>query len=137
MEVKRVCNKCGKTNMIDSTNLTKMEVYDDEGTFYKIMFIVCQNCFEKDVVQIDDVETLRMFRELKKITIKTARKNLKGETISPKDIKKKDKLTKSLRKKRAELQKLCYGKKLYNENKKVIVERLTFPEVGDIIESNL
>ena len=137
MEVKRVCKKCGKTNIVDGVNLMKGEVYDDDGTFYKIMFVVCNRCFEKDVVQIDDVETLRMFRELKKLTIKTARKNLKGETISPKDIKKKDRLTKSLRKKRAELQKLCCGKKLYNENKKVIIERLTFPEVGDIIESNL
>lgn len=137
MEVQRVCSKCGEVNTLDSSNLIRVEVTDENGTFYKIMYHDCKRCGERDVVQIDSAETLKMFRELKSLTIKVARKNVKGETISPKDIRKKDRMMKQLRSKRAELEEFCNGKKLFDENKKVIVEQLTFPKVGDIIESNL
>lgn len=137
MKVQRVCRKCGEVNEADSGNLIRMDVYDEEGTYYKIMYYDCKRCGERDVVQIDNIETLEMFRKLKSLTIKVARKNMKGETISPKDIRKKDKWMKELRKKREDLNELCSGKKLFDENKKVVVEQLIFPKVGDIIESNL
>ena len=137
MEVQRVCRKSGEVNTLDSSNLIRADVYDEEGTYYKIMYCDCKRCGERDVVQIDNTETLGMFRELKSLTIKVARKNVKGETVSPKDIRKKDCMMKRLRSKRAELEELCNGKKLFDENKKVVVEQLTFPKVGDIIESNL
>lgn len=137
MKVQRVCRKCGEINEVDSSNLIRMDVYDEEGTFYKIMYCDCKRCRERDVVQIDSTETLEMFRKLKSLTIKVARKNMKGETVSPKDVRKKDRTMKQLRSKRAELEELCNGKKLFDENKKVVVEQLTFPKVGDIIESNL
>ena len=137
LKVQRVCRKCGEVNEVDSSNLIRMDVYDEEGTYYKIMYCDCKRCRERDVVQIDNVETLEMFRKLKSLTIKVARKNMKGETVSPKDIRKKDKWMKELRKKREDLNELCSGKKLFDENKKVVVEQLTFPKVGDIIESNL
>lgn len=137
MEVQRVCGKCGEVNKIDSSNLIRKDVYDEEGTYYKIMFYDCKRCKERDVVQIDNMETLILFRKLKKMILKVAEKNRKGETISPKDIRKKDELMKELRSKRAELEEFCNGKKLYDKDKKVVVEQLTFPKVGDIIESNL
>lgn len=137
MKVQRVCRKCGEVNEIDSSNLIRADVYDEEGTYYKIMYCDCKRCGERDVVQIDNTETLGMFRKLKDLTIKVARKNVKGETVSPRDVHKKDKWMKGLRKKREDLNELCSGKKLFDENKKVVVEQLTFPKVGDIIESNL
>lgn len=137
MKVQRVCRKCGEVNEVDSGNLIRMDVYDEEGTYYKIMYCDCKRCGERDVVQIDSTETLEMFRKLKDLTIKVARKNVNGETVSPKDVRKKDKWMKELRKKREDLNELCSGKKLFDENKKVVVEQLTFPKVGDIIESNL
>lgn len=137
MKVQRVCRKCGEVNEIDSSNLIRADVYDEEGTYYKIMYCDCKRCGERDVVQIDNTETLGMFRKLKDLTIKVARKNVKGETVSPRDVHKKDKWMKDLRKKREDLNELCSGKKLFDENKKVVVEQLTFPKVGDIIESNL
>ena len=137
MKVQRVCRKCGEVNEVDSGNLIRMDVYDEEGTYYKIMYCDCKRCKERDVVQIDNVDTLEMFRKLKSLTIKVARKNMKGETVSPKDTRKKDRWMKELRKKREDLNELCSGKKLFDENKKVVVEQLTFPKVGDIIESNL
>lgn len=137
MKVQRVCRKCGEVNEIDSSNLIRADVYDEEETYYKIMYCDCKRCGERDVVQIDNTETLGMFRKLKDLTIKVARKNVKGETVSPMDVRKKDKWMKDLRKKREDLNELCSGKKLFDENKKVVVEQLTFPKVGDIIESNL
>ena len=137
MKVQRVCRKCGEVNEVDSGNLIRMDVYDEQGTYYKIMYCDCKRCKERDVVQIDSTDTLEMFRKLKSLTIKVARKNMKGETVSPKDIRKKDKWMKELRRKREDLNELCSGKKLFDENKKVVVEQLTFPKVGDIIESNL
>lgn len=137
MKVQRVCRKCGEVNEIDSSNLIRADVYDEEGTYYKIMYCDCKRCGERDVVQIDNTETLGMFRKLKDLIIKVARKNVKGETVSPRDVHKKDKWMKDLRKKREDLNELCSGKKLFDENKKVVVEQLTFPKVGDIIESNL
>lgn len=137
MKVQRVCRKCGEVNEVDSGNLIRMDVYDEEGTYYKIMYCDCKRCGERDVVQVDSTETLEMFRKLKSLTIKVARKNMKGETINPKDVRRKDKWMKELRKKREDLNELCSGKKLFDENKKVVVEQLTFPKVGDIIESNL
>lgn len=137
MKVQRVCRKCGEVKEIDSSNLIRADVYDEEGTYYKIMYCDCKRCGERDVVQIDNTETLGMFRKLKDLTIKVARKNVKGETVSPRDVHKKDKWMKDLRKKREDLNELCSGKKLFDENKKVVVEQLTFPKVGDIIESNL
>lgn len=137
VKVQRVCRKCGEINEVDSGNLIRMDVYDEEGTYYKIMYCDCKRCGERDVVQIDSAETLEMFRKLKSLTIKVVRKNMKGETVSPKDVRKKDRWMKDLRKKREDLNELCSGKKLFDENKKVVVEQLTFPKVGDIIESNL
>ena len=137
MKVQRVCRKCGEVNEIDSSNLIRADVYDEEGTYYKIMYCDCKRCGERDVVQIDNTETLGMFRKLKDLTIKVARKNVNGETVSPKDVRKKDKWMKELRRKREDLNELCSGKKLFDENKKVVVEQLTFSKVGDIIESNL
>lgn len=137
MKVQRVCSKCGEVNEVDSGNLIRADVYDEEGIYYKVMYCDCRRCGERDVVQIDSTETLEMFRKLKSLTIKVARKNMKGETISPKDVRKKDRLMKELRRKREDLNELCNGKKLFDENKKVVVEQLTFPKVGDIIESNL
>lgn len=137
VKVQRVCRKCGEVNEIDSSNLIRADVYDEEGKYYKIMYCDCKRCGERDVVQIDNTETLGMFRKLKDLTIKVARKNMKGETVSPKDVNKKNRWMKELRRKREDLNELCSGKKLFDENKKVVVEQLTFSKVGDIIESNL
>lgn len=137
MKVNRKCRKCGETIVIDSNSLIRKDAYDEEGKYYKIMYCDCEHCGERDAIQIDDMETIEIFRELKKMIIKTQRKKIKGETINPKAVRKKDKLMKNLRKKRELLQKECSGKKIYDENKKIIFERLTFSEVGDIIESNL
>lgn len=137
MEIQRVCKKCGEVNEIDSSNLIRKDVHDEYGNYYKLMYCDCVRCHTRDFVQIDDKNTLEEFKRLKKLIIKVARKQLKGETISQKDIKKKDKMMKQIREDREKLREICAGKKYFDENEKIIAECLTFEKVGDIIESNL
>lgn len=89
MEIKRVCKKCGEVFEIDSSNLIRKDVHDEYGNFYKLMYCDCVRCHTRDFVQIDDKNTLKEFKRLKKLIIEVAKKNVKGQTVSPKDIKKK------------------------------------------------
>lgn len=137
MEIQRVCKKCGEVNEIDSSNLIRKDVHDEYGNYYKLMYCDCVRCHTRDFVQIDDKNTLEEFKRLKKLIIKVARRNINGQTISQKDIKKKDKMMKQIREDREKLKEICAGKKYFDENEKIIAECLTFEKVGDIIESNL
>ena len=137
LEVIRICNKCGEINTINELNLKRKNVYDEFGKYYRIIYYKCKRCNEVNVVQIDDYETMKVFKKFKDLTIKVAKKNIKNETISPKDIKKKDKLIKDLSVRRTELEAVTNGIKLYDENKNIFIECLTIKKVGDIIESNL
>ena len=137
MEIKRVCNKCGEVNTLSSETLLRKDVYDEYGKHYKIIYYKCERCKEIVVLQIDDNETIKVFREFKKLLIKVARKNAKGETISPKDIRKKDKFMKELRSKRKILEELTSGKKMYADDKKIFIQQLTFQKEDDIIESDM
>lgn len=137
MEIKRVCKKCGEVFEVDSNNLVRKDVHDEYGNFYKLMYCDCVRCHTRDFVQIDDKNTLKEFKRLKKLIIEVAKKNVKGQTVSPKDIKKKDRLMKQVREDREKLKEVCAGKKYFDENEKIVTECLTFEKVGDIIESNL
>lgn len=137
MEIKRVCKKCGEVYEIDSSNLIRKDVHDEYGNFYKLMYCDCVRCHTRDFVQIDDKNTLKEFKRLKKLIIEVAKKNVKEQTVSTKDIKKKDRLMKKIREDREKLKEVCAGKKYFDENEKIVAECLTFEKVGDIIESNL
>lgn len=137
MQVERICARCGEVNNIDSSNLVRQDVCSEDGEYFKVMYCKCKRCKEINVVQIDNMETLELFRKLKALIIKVARKQMKRETVSPKEVKKKDKLTKELREKRKEIEDLMQGRKLFDENREIFVNSLTFPKVGDIIDSNL
>ena len=73
-------------------------------------------------VQVDDADTLNTFRELKKLMTKVIKKKIKGETVSPKDIRKRDKLTKELREKRASLNEECNCKVFYNDSGDIVAK---------------
>lgn len=134
LKTSRACSKCGELNIVNVENLNEKEVYDENGEWFRIMFICCENCKHIEVVQIDNKQTYDLMCRLKILILKNAKKNRKGETISPKDVRKKDKWMKKLRNDRKELETLCDGKKLLDENKNIVVESLTFAKVGDIIE---
>lgn len=137
MEVKRVCNKCGEVNSLDSKSLLKKDVYDEDKKHHVILYFECVRCKEVEVVQIDDNESIQTFKEIKALFIKAMRKRLKKETVSPKEVKKKDRLTKRLNEKRKLLNEVSKGKTFYDENGKIFIKGLTMYTGGDIIESDM
>lgn len=137
MEVKRVCNKCGEVNSLDSKSLLKKDVYDEDKKHHVILYFECVRCKEVEVVQIDDNESIQTFKEIKALFIKAMRKRLKKETVSPREVKKKDRLTKKLNEKRKLLNDVSKGKTFYDENGKIFIKELTMYIGGDIIESDM
>jgi hypothetical protein len=137
MEVKRVCNKCGEVNSLDSKSLLKKDVYDEDKKHHVILYFECVRCKEVEVVQIDDNESIQTFKEIKALFIKAMRKRLKKETVSPREVKKKDRLTKKLNEKRKLLNDVSKGKTFYDENGKIFIKELTMYMGGDIIESDM
>lgn len=137
MEVKRVCNKCGEVNSLDSKSLLKKDVYDEDKKHHVILYFECVRCKEVEVVQIDDNESIQTFKEIKALFIKAMRKRLKKETVSPREAKKKDRLTKKLNEKRKLLNEVSKGKTFYDENGKIFIKELTMYTGGDIIESDM
>ena len=134
MEVQRICEKCGELNIINNNTIYKKDVWDEENNYFKVIYFKCSRCKTIHVVQIDDIETINLFKDLKHLIMKNAKKQMKHQTISPKDIKRKDKWMKELKEKRKDLEELNSGKKLFDENKNIFIEELTFNRVGDIIE---
>lgn len=137
MEVKRVCNKCGEVNSLDSKSLLKKDVYDEDKKHHVILYFECVRCKEVEVVQIDDNESIQTFKEIKALFVKAMRKRLKKETVSPREVKKKDRLTKKLNEKRKLLNEVSKGKTFYDENGKIFIKELTMYMGGDIIESDM
>lgn len=137
MEVKRVCNKCGEVNSLDSKSLLKKDVYDEDKKHHVILYFECVRCKEVEVVQIDDNESIQTFKEIKALFVKAMRKRLKKETVSPREVKKKDRLTKKLNEKRKLLNDVSKGKTFYDENGKIFIKELTMYMGGDIIESDM
>lgn len=137
MEVKRVCNKCGEVNSLDSKSLLKKDVYDEDKKHHVILYFECVRCKEVEVVQIDDNESIQTFKEIKALFIKAMRKRLKKETVSTREVKKKDRLTKKLNEKRKLLNDVSKGKTFYDENGKIFIKELTMYMGGDIIESDM
>jgi hypothetical protein len=137
MEVKRVCNKCGEVNSLDSKSLLKKDVYDEDKKHHVILYFQCVRCKEIEVIQIDDNESIQTFKEIKALFIKAMRKRLKKETVSPREVRKKDRLTKKLNEKRKLLNEVSKGKTFYDENGKIFIKELTMYTGGDIIESDM
>lgn len=137
MEIKRICNECGKVSCLNANTLIKQDCYTESGEYYQIMYFVCSDCGEKNVVQADTIETINILSALKSIVYKAMIKQGKGQTVSPKDIRRKDKLSKQLKRKREKINEKIAGVKMYDENKEIVFEHLTFIGEGGIIESNL
>lgn len=137
MKTSRVCERCGEVNVLSSESILKKDVYDLDGTFYRLLYCKCNRCGEINVLQIDDIHTLHKLQKIKKMIMKAIKNNRAERENGEKDKRKSERLMNELREERKKLEEMCSGKKVYDENKKVFVERLTFQKVGDIIDSNL
>lgn len=137
MEIKRVCNKCGEVNILNSETTKHKDCYTEDGEYIRLTYYDCCRCGERTALQLDTQETLNIFGEYKKLFKDAFMKRMKNQTVGNKAQRKREKLTKQLRNKRAALQDLNSGKKLLDENKKVFINVLTFQKVGDIINGEM
>lgn len=129
------CPYCGEINLANNMSLVKQDLYTGTGYYLRVIYLQCTSCKSHIVVQVDDAKSLAIYRELSGLILKTFKKRVKKETISPKDMKKKDKLTMKLRRMRYDLKDQVKGLTLYDENKNIIIKGLTFSEEGDIIDN--
>ena len=136
--VQRACNKCRELNRFDNKTVKRKDVYGEDNTYYRVIYFKCQNCKEINVVQIDNIETLNVWHDLKDLMLKTMKKRLEHQTVSPKAVKKKDKLNKRLNKMRQKLKETA-GIDLYvdKNTKEIFVKGLTISMECDKIDSNL
>lgn len=135
IEVKRVCEKCGEINDVNSSTIKIEVAHTKYGNNMRLIYYTCKRCNENHVLQIDTKESLDIFNELKQMTIETAKKRMKGKEVSKKVIRKKDRLIKELNLLRLKANECFNGMTLYDKNEKVIINQLTLPKVGDIIDS--
>ena len=129
------CPHCGEINLANNMNLIKQDLYTGTGYYLRVIYLRCTSCRTRIVVQVDDAKSLAVYKELSGLILKTFKKRVKKETISPKDMKKKDKLTTKLRRMRYDLKDQVKGLNLFDENKNIVIKGLTFSEEGDIIDN--
>lgn len=128
-----MCARCKKVSTITSENIITERVKDEKGKDYRLLYYVCEGCGENTPLQVDDNETLSILNDLKKVIIRVAKRNLKGETIDQKDRDKKDRIMKRLEAKRNVLKSGLNGKKIFDLEGKIISNCLTFNNAGDIL----
>lgn len=137
MNIMRVCQKCGEINKLEENSIFRVNGTTEDGETYRLMYFVCARCNTKSFVQVDSVRTLSIFNELEELINSTMKSRIKGQTISPKIIRKKDKLVKSLNRERKILEDTLSGKKMIGKDEEILTKSLTFIKDGDIIEGNL
>lgn len=125
METARVCNKCGEVNKVNKEVIKTEWVHDEYGHYYKATYIECVRCKERLILLLDTKRT----NYLRKVLISLLK--------SGKDRVRYDKTDAILTKKREEIKEKVNGLILLDENENIFSFGLTFPKVGDIIESDL
>lgn len=130
---KNVCGRCGELNVINAGNIKEIDLKDAGGRYFKLTYVFCKRCKEIMPLQIDDVETIEIYKKLKRHIVKVAKKQMRHEDVTKEDIKKKDRLTEKLKEKRLILKNGVSGKEFYLLDGEIFINPLTFPKVGDII----
>lgn len=133
MEIKNICDSCGFVNTVNGNSIKKLDVKTESGDYLRLMYYKCESCKKKVVVQVDNMETRKIFGDYRNLIAKCAVKRQKGETISPKDIRKKDKWEKDLKKIRDGLVSKYRGEKVIKENGEIFLEHLTVNGEYDIL----
>lgn len=111
LEMKAVCENCKQPIEISQRTVEKQAVIcleDDENL--SIVTYECNKCGRVHIVQIDNVETSNMLRELTKLMARAAKKKHSHKELSKKEIAKLTKIRKDLAEKRLLLKQEYQGK---------------------------
>ena len=114
METKEICSTCGVVNELSSDTVKREIFRDKKKNLYTVTYYTCK-CGANNVVQIDDKDTLKLYNELKKLIIRTYRKQKKEEAIPKKWKAKKDKIMLRMRSKRKYLLDSMRGIPVYRD----------------------
>lgn len=74
MEFIRICEVCGKLCDVNTDTLKQKEI-ECNGEKYRVLYYECEQCKTKNIVQIDNADTLRILS--KAIELITAKKDRK------------------------------------------------------------
>lgn len=137
MEVKRICGKCGEINKINRNTMVEEDLWDEDNKLYKVKYYVCERCKEVHVLQIDDVETWKLYKRFKALMLTVMKNRIHGVMPTKRQINKKNKYVEQLALDRKNLNEVSKGKTLHDKDGKIIIKALTVESEDDIIESNL
>lgn len=119
-EMKAVCENCGQQIEVSQRTVEKKEVKvvrkaGAQDELY-ITTYECNCCGRVHIVQIDNMETNNMLRELTKLMARAARKKHSHKELSKKEIAKLTKIRKDLADKRLLLKQEYQGKCYFDES---------------------
>lgn len=137
LKAESVCQKCGKLNTVTNPIVRKEKLYDERGIELTVLYYICPECKERNVLQVDNAATERLLSECRGILLEAIEKRKNGQTASPKRQRKYDKLSKRLKKERERLKESYKGKILYDADGKEAIKNLTVEEGSGIIENKM
>lgn len=138
IETERVCEKCGRINTVNHISVKKEWcTCEQTGEKVKLIYQRCEGCKEPMILQVDDNDTIAISRKEKELMLKAIRKRAKKQTVSPKEMRKREKMDKELRKKREALNEHFEGKTFLQDDGKILIERLTILRKDAILDSKV
>lgn len=121
-----ICEKCGEVNEVTQGDIKTAWLHTgDKKTYVRVMYVFCNRCDEKKLLQIDDKDTIK----LKDKTIK--------ELLRGKNRARYESLNERLNNERKDLEDYLQGLELFDENEKFFIKVLTINRKGDIIDCNM
>lgn len=105
------CEECSTNIEVNSSTIRKEEVVScDDNKMLIIIYYDCPTCGRRHIVQIDDIITSKLLRELTKMIGKASRKKKRHDLLTDKEVTKINKTRADLAAKRFELMKTYQGK---------------------------
>lgn len=119
-EMNAVCENCGKTIGVNPQTVKKqaVKVVRKEGVQEELNITTyeCKECGRVHIVQIDDMETENLLRELTKMMARVAKKKHNHKDVSKKEIAKLTKIRTELAERRLLLKQTYQGKYYLDES---------------------
>lgn len=110
-EINAICESCGKPIEVSPQTVEKKDVQCIENDeWLQIITYECKECNRVHIVQIDNIDTKNLLRELTKLMARAARKKRAHKQLSKKEVTKLTKIRTDLAEKRLLLKQEYQGK---------------------------